>query len=136
MSRQTNFCDLNERGYNFIKKNATTEKIMASSRHCPHCNKEIVDYIDHSIKTEYDETGMFGECSLHAYIDKNSGKKFFEYVQESPWSSGPYEFLALRWEDGTTIKETEWTSPEIEEVMGSSSYFDEDCTEEFDDDDD
>jgi hypothetical protein len=118
MSRQTNFCSLNSRGEEFIRENAVKEKIMVSSRFCPHCNKEIIDYEEIPSKVEYDSAGMFCECPLYAYIDKNSGKKFFEYVQVSPWSSGLYEFLALREENDEPILKSLWCDDEIIEIMG------------------
>ena len=40
---------------------------------------------------------MFGEPvdDLREYTDKETGKKFREFVQVSPWNSGPMIFTAL-----------------------------------------
>ena len=61
-------------------------------------------------------TGMFDEpvWQIRRFMDKESGKKFEEYIQAEPWSSGPCIFLALRWVDtNEIITQTLWSDEEI-----------------------
>ena len=41
-------------------------------------------------------------------------EKYFEYVQEEPWSSGPMFFIALKDAEGTPVSESLWTQEEID----------------------
>lgn len=45
------------------------------------------------------------------------GRVLFEYVQDSPWSSGPVIFLALKDSDGKSIPESLWTDEEINSYL-------------------
>ena len=44
------------------------------------------------------------------------GRIYYEEVQESPWSSGPVFFLALKDEKGEWVKESLWSEEEINDA--------------------
>lgn len=60
--------------------------------------------------------GMADEEFVLNKYTTHEGKVYEEYVQASPWSSGPCIFLALKDENGTAVKETLWTYEEINSV--------------------
>lgn len=62
------------------------------------------------------ETAWNGCWPLHLYTMKD-GTVYMEYVQETPWSSGPMYFLGLKDKDGNPIKDLLWTEEEIEKMI-------------------
>jgi hypothetical protein len=49
---------------------------------------------------------------LHRYTMPN-GDVFEEYIQASPWSSGPCYFIALKHPDGSVVKQSLWRRESI-----------------------
>jgi len=120
MSRSTQFIGLNFKAENFIKMNA--QKI-SKTEPCPHCGQNYTheEYLTKELK---EVLGMFEEPvhTLLQYTTKD-GKKFEEFKQCSPWSSGPMIFLALRWSD---------TKEPIKESLWDDSTYDENRHYEYD----
>lgn len=57
--------------------------------------------------------GMFDEeYPLHEYRMPD-GRKYIEFVQAEPWSSGPCIFLALKDDSGNSVPESLWSDEEI-----------------------
>lgn len=114
MSRSTQFIGLNSRGKKFIRSNAecTPEQVCFA---CGNTTGGATKRIGLG-----DVEGMFGEkvYQLQQFIHRKTGKKFEEYVQTEPWSSGPMIFLALRWsKTKRSVANTQWTEEEV------NSYF-------------
>ena len=53
------------------------------------------------------------DVDLIAYKNP-AGNVIHQYVQESPWSSGPMVFLAIKDTDGNVINESLWSDTEID----------------------
>lgn len=87
----------------FLDKNAV--KI----NQCQHCHRHD-GYQKEAIGTH----GMFDELSLYRYT-LSDGRTADEYIQHTVWSSGPMEWLGLRWGSATF----EWTKEELDEGEGS-----------------
>ena len=98
--RTTQFIGLNDRAVKYIEKYSTDRQ-----------------YGGDTLKD------MFGnnyyECAT--FTHKN-GRKFEEYLQCSPWSSGPMLFLALRYVSGNPILSSLWIS---DENVGEQEFDDE-----------
>ena len=56
------------------------------------------------------DTAWSGPQMLHAF--RVNGEVYEEYVQASPWSSGPMYFYALK-KAGVPVEESLWTEDEI-----------------------
>ena len=129
MSRQDNLFGLSNSGRYFL------EKQSCGYRHLNEFTTElVVESIDLQGKVIIKEItiplletclcvqpsgnkiyGMFdNEYDLMLYHNKHTGETYTEWVQASPWSSGPCIFLALRDSDGTVIQESVWTQEEVE----------------------
>ena len=63
--------------------------------------------------------GMFGESvyTLHEYFNNKNGETYKEFIQFSPWSSGPMIFLALKnirtgeilgWKEDDSVRDVEY----------------------------
>ena len=110
--RATQIIGLSDKAAEFLKENLQVTKtslVFAGKRRNVETPTE---------KKIYDgETGvrmgMFDDGpALYKYLLKD-GRWIFEYVQASPWSSGPCIFLALRDESGNPIQESLWSEEEI-----------------------
>jgi hypothetical protein len=76
---------------------------------CPHCNRPFLPKIE-EIGTYF---GMFSdEYPLSRHFLKN-GCTADEFLQASPWSSGPVHFLGLKVSDGTVF---EWAQEDIDKA--------------------
>ena len=58
------------------------------------------------------EGAFYNEFPLFKYTFED-GRVLYEYVQASPWSSGPWFLTALRDGDGNPVPESLWTDEEI-----------------------
>lgn len=78
---------------------------------CPHCGEPTSSTLDMVEYEDASDAGMFNDGPmLHRYNLKVGGY-VEEYIQASPWSSGPCIFLALRDEKGNTF--CKWTEEQI-----------------------
>jgi hypothetical protein len=55
-------------------------------------------------------------ADLHKYLMPD-GSEFEEFVQATPWSSGPCYFIALRSSQGTICQDSLWTDQELEKEL-------------------
>jgi hypothetical protein len=74
----------------------------------------VAKIVENDKSENYKFFGMFEqEYKLNAYLLKD-GKKIYEKLQASPWSSGPMFFLALVDENDEWIEATKWDEKVIE----------------------
>ncbi len=112
----------------FIGLNPWAENFLRENRKLIHTRKVVNVLPDGTEESQPDEAvreipkrptgnkwiGMFDDGGdLHEYTLLD-GKKVTEYVQASPWSSGPCIFLALRDETGSPVPESLWDDKEID----------------------
>lgn len=57
--------------------------------------------------------GMFGDEYPLLVYQLPDGRRFEEYVQANPWSSGPMFFLALKDAAGNVVSESLWTDDQV-----------------------
>ena len=58
--------------------------------------------------------GMFGDVYKFRRYILTDGRRYVEYMQADPWSSGPCFFLALKDEStGKVVEESLWSDEEI-----------------------
>lgn len=57
--------------------------------------------------------GMFDDGPTLRKYTLRDGTIYFEFVQASPWSSGPCIFLALKDKDGNVVEESLWDNEYI-----------------------
>lgn len=86
----------------FLEKNESVVR-------CEHCNS-ILKY-DREV---LGNCGMFDDVPILRYNLKD-GRTADEFLQYSPWSSGPMLFFALVVSDGTVFR---WTKEDAEEACG------------------
>lgn len=77
--------------------------------------EDIIVPITTQESSEEITTGMFGEEIILYKYTKEDGSIYFEYVQASPWFSGPMIFIALKDEKGNIVKESLWLEETINE---------------------
>lgn len=134
MSRSTSDIGLNERGLNLITRFVEVKE--KGIRIYPDGTEEPFDRSEEKNLIKYEKTGkkygMFGECDFYKYLTPE-GEIYYEYVQESPWESGPVIFLALKDKDGNVVEESLWTNEEMSDYLDWEYDFDN--KEEEDDDD-
>lgn len=114
MSRSTSFIGLNARAKRFISGYAKKTKESI----CPRCGTCLGGEV--ITKNVGEIHGIAGEPVTNAqqYIHKKTGKRFEEYVQADPWSSGPVIFLALRWsKTKRAVAGTKWSEREIDDYL-------------------
>ena len=117
--RMTQIIGLSPQANAFLNENQKWIEINCS---CPHC---ISKHVKHPIFESYQDAstaGMFDDGpALHKYQLKDD-TWVYEYIQASPWSSGPCIFIALATVPalnpfhvpaGNEIKETLWSEEEI-----------------------
>lgn len=115
MSRSWNFLGLTEDARDFLRANAHAEEFELINRTTDESVNRYVcacgEPSGQSINPWYDETYQLLRYPL---LD---GSYCYEYVQATPWSSGPITFLALAHDiDGCyPIPETLWDRETIEE---------------------
>lgn len=83
---------------------------------CPHCKR---GYGPTTEPTGLKYSGMFGQ-EYDLFNHKLKSERFAEeYLQASPWSSGPMFFLGLKVYDfdGTEIRDFKWTEEEIQKQL-------------------
>lgn len=80
---------LTQTAIQYIIDNAEFKTIETINR----WNKKNITEIP--VSEVYDTTGMFDDVNLYKYKCKD-GSWIEEFVQASPWSSGPVIFIALR----------------------------------------
>jgi hypothetical protein len=94
----------------FLQENV----LMKGANPCRHCQKPTIDVFDCEQYGSY--TGMFEgqDYPLLRYKLKGGGVAE-EFLQASPWSSGPVLFLGLKIKDaqGSLVREILWTDNEI-----------------------
>ena len=116
MSRSTQVVGLNNRAMVWLIKN---NKMVSGKCDCPDCKTE---HMKKSAWEVYDkktgvELGMFDDGPELCKYKLKDNSWVYEYVQDAPWASGPVIFLALRWEDGTPVKESVWKKSEISKYL-------------------
>ena len=79
-------------------------------------NGEVVNEYDLPKSKESDNIyhGMFDEEYPLMEYEMRDGSYLYEFVQASPWSSGPVIFLALQDESDVHVSESLWDNEEID----------------------
>lgn len=115
MSRSDQIVGLNARAKAYLETNCAKD-IAKHYRNDELISEHII--LSCELSDRYAISDMIGEEQLkwNKYLLK-IGVWVYEYVQESPWASGPVHFLALKNEEGEVIKETLWTDEEIEQYI-------------------
>jgi hypothetical protein len=107
MSRSTSYIGLTKEAKEFLKENAIVEPHTFNNGY-----GECTIYRPVGVKTG--ECGMFDEYELKTYILKDESEAE-EFVQFSPWASGPWIFLGLR--IGERV--IGWTEEQVDLMMES-----------------
>ena len=90
MARSTTYHGLSDEALKFLKENAEFEEFQYTDKW------DKVVSSKRPVMEKIEETcGMFDECDMFRYKLK-SGSWAVEFVQASPWSGGPHEFIALK----------------------------------------
>lgn len=98
MSRSVQFIGLNKRGKLYVSEHASQNVVIPSVE--SNVIYGFINDIEHV-------------CSRYIDMGLDNPRIFEEYLQTSPWSSGPMLFLALRWIDTKQpIEETLWIEDE------------------------
>ena len=77
---------------------------------------EMEKFVSEIKSEQYDTYEGFDEHPLYKHTFPD-GRIYFEFLQASPWYSGPVMFLALKDEQGNEIKESLWTEEEMREYL-------------------
>lgn len=105
MGRSDQYVGLTDEAQQFLRDNEVGYEM------CPHCGQIMAGTTSEVIEHF---TGMFGneyDLRKHYLYD---GREADEFLQCSPWSSGPVFFIGLELSDG---QEMIWTDDEIETYL-------------------
>lgn len=120
-SRSTQFIGLKQaarelvRGEPVFRYNLTTIKTFPDGRR----ETERGDVYQSDVKVDRVGFchGMFNEQIPLSRFTMGDGRVYQEYVQSTPWSSGPVIFTALKDADDNPIEATLWTEEEQEQYV-------------------
>lgn len=118
--RETQYIGLSERARSLVRWGETQEAYrIVGHKVFPDGTKIPVEFAVQEEVVQREEwdfaSGAFGDEKIP--LDKFTfpdGKVLFEYVQATPWSSGPVIFTAMRDLFGTPVDESLWTSEEMD----------------------
>jgi len=121
--REDQYIGLNERAETFLNNG---KKVLVYSEERTRTYPDgRVEQDTKEVKAGYETTrsgesvrGMFDDYQVNEYTVFETGRKYVEFVQAKPWSSGPMFFLALKdAATGEVVKESLWADDEIEEML-------------------
>ena len=113
--RCTQIIGLNDKAFQFLEQNQVKELVRCN---CPDCKTEHIQGTKSDQYNDARNEGMFDDGPMLYKYHLKDGSFVYEYVQASPWSSGPCIFLALSMsplnENNNPIIESLWSDEEIE----------------------
>ncbi len=111
MSRTDQPMGLSQKAQVFLEEN---EKKVSTKCGCPDCKTAHIS--TEVLKQCGTYSGMFDDEYILYRHELVTGKLVYEFLQASPWSSGPMMYLSLAWdkEGKHPVEDCNWTDKEVE----------------------